>query len=89
MPTYDYRCEKCGHEFELMLPIARRNEPVETSCARESPVCGGEVKQIIVAASGLADPVRLGIRKPDDGFKDMMRRMKKNVHGAQNMDLNF
>ena len=89
MPTYDYRCEKCGHEFEIMLPIARRNEPVETPCARESPVCGGEVKQIIVSASGLADPVRLGIRKPDDGFKDMMRRMKKNVHGAQNMDLNF
>ena len=89
MPTYDYRCEKCGHEFEIMLPIARRKEPVETPSARESPVCGGEVKQIIVSASGLADPVRLGIRKPDDGFKDMMRRMKKNVHGAQNMDLNF
>jgi len=100
MPTYDYRCEKCGHEFEENLKIADRKIPTEELCEEqilqnENSVghgfekCGGEVKQIIVAASGLADPVRLGIRKPDDGFKDMMKRMKKNVHGAQNMDLNF
>ena len=100
MPTYDYRCEKCGHTFEESLKIADRNVPTESPCTQDIDVqqtkhmtfaeaCGGEVKQIIVAASGLADPVRLGIRKPDDGFKDMMRRMKKNVHGAQNMDLNF
>jgi len=100
MPTYDYRCEKCGHTFEEALKIADRNVPTESPCTQDidvqqtehmsfAEVCGGEVKQIIVAASGLADPVRLGIRKPDDGFKDMMRRMKKNVHGAQNMDLNF
>ena len=93
MPTYDYKCEKCDHTFEESLKIADREIPTEYPCEqqvhRAADICGGEVKQIIVAASGLADPVRLGIRKPDEGFKDMMRRMKKNVHGAQNMDLNF
>ena len=42
-----------------------------------------------VAFPGLADPIRLGLRKPDDGFKDMMKRMKRNVPGGENMNLNF
>jgi len=26
MPTYEYRCEKCGKEFELMLSLREREE---------------------------------------------------------------
>ena len=83
MPTYDYRCEKCGHEFEIMLPIARRNEPVETPCARESPVCGGEVKQIIVKASGFAyDNIRTKHSKKVPGwYTDKIKDMKRNIPG--------
>ena len=83
MPTYDYRCEKCGHEFEIMLPIARRTEPVETPCARESPVCGGEVKQIIVAASGFAyDNIRTKHSKKVPGwYTDKIKDMKRNIPG--------
>jgi len=28
MPTYDYKCEKCGHEFEDMLPIAEEMDSI-------------------------------------------------------------
>jgi len=33
MPTYDYECDACGHEFELFQGI---NDPLERKC----PECG-------------------------------------------------
>jgi putative FmdB family regulatory protein len=33
MPTYDYECDACGHEFELFQGI---NDPVQRKC----PECG-------------------------------------------------
>ena len=61
MPTYDYKCENCGHTFEEDLKIADRKIPTESPCEQRvlgliqaSPICGGEVKQIIVKASGFA-----------------------------------
>lgn len=33
MPTYDYECDACGHEFELFQSIS---EPVKRKC----PECG-------------------------------------------------
>ena len=33
MPTYDYECDACGHEFELFQSI---NDPVKRKC----PKCG-------------------------------------------------
>ena len=58
MPTYDYRCEKCGQTFEESLKIADREAPTEYPCEsqlhRAAPICGGKVKQVIVKASGFA-----------------------------------
>ena len=34
MPTYDYRCEECGHEFELFQSITARPVRVCPSCRR-------------------------------------------------------
>ena len=31
MPTYDYHCDACGHEFELFQSI---NDPIETTCPK-------------------------------------------------------
>lgn len=31
MPTYDYLCDACGHQFELFQGI---NDPVETKCPK-------------------------------------------------------
>jgi putative FmdB family regulatory protein len=33
MPTYDYQCDQCGHEFELFQSIS---DPVKRKC----PECG-------------------------------------------------
>lgn len=48
MPTYDYECQKCGHQFEAFQSITA--EPLKT-CAKSD--CRGEVKRLIGAGAGL------------------------------------
>ena len=48
MPTYDYECQKCGHQFEAFQSITA--EPLKT-CAKSD--CPGEVKRLIGAGAGL------------------------------------
>ena len=94
MPTYDYRCEKCGHTFEEDLKIADRKIPTESPCTQDINVqqtkhmsfaqaCGGEVKQIIVKASGFAyDNIRTKHSKKEPGwYSDKIKDMKRNIPG--------
>ena len=46
MPTYEYECNKCGHDFERFQSITAR--PVKTC-----PKCGGKVTRLISAGSGV------------------------------------
>jgi len=46
MPTYEYRCEECQHEFEKFQSMME--EPV-----KKCPVCGGKVKRLIGSGAGL------------------------------------
>ncbi len=36
MAIYEYRCQSCGNEFEVMKPISKADEP--SAC----PKCGGQ-----------------------------------------------
>ena len=68
MPTYEYRCEKCGHEFERDQRIT--DEPV-----KKCPSCrAARVKRLISATSFVlkgggwySDLYSSGKRKPDTG----------------------
>lgn len=42
MPTYDFRCETCGHEFEMTSSIAEREE--KAVC----PECGSHHVQTVI-----------------------------------------
>jgi len=81
MPTYDYECIKCGYVFEEDLKIADRKIPTEERC--RFPTCGGEVKQIIVKASGVAyDNIRTKHSKKEPGwFSDKIKDLKRNNPG--------
>jgi len=46
MPTYEYVCTACGHEFEAFQRISA--EPL-TTC----PACGGRVQRKISGGAGL------------------------------------
>ena len=45
MPTYDYRCSVCGHEFEEFQLIT--DDPL-----KECPKCGGKIERLIGAGGG-------------------------------------
>ena len=45
MPTYDYKCKKCGNVFEVFHSM--NSEPIKVC-----PKCGGEVKKLIGAGAG-------------------------------------
>ena len=46
MPTYEYRCLKCGAEFDHFQKMT--DEPLETC-----PECGGEVQRLISRGGGV------------------------------------
>jgi putative FmdB family regulatory protein len=54
MPTYEYICEKCGHQFEHVQSISAR--PLKTCpenvCARK-PWAKGKVKRAISGGAGI------------------------------------
>jgi len=45
MPTYEYQCRECRHEFERFQKIT--DPPVETC-----PECGGPVEKVLGAGTG-------------------------------------
>jgi putative FmdB family regulatory protein len=45
MPTYEYECEKCHHQFEQLQKII--DEPIKVC-----PICGGKVKRLISGGGG-------------------------------------
>ncbi|MBM3948260.1 MAG: zinc ribbon domain-containing protein [SAR202 cluster bacterium] len=46
MPIYEYACTSCRHEFELLRPMGRVNEPADC------PECDGRaLRQLSVFAS--------------------------------------
>jgi putative FmdB family regulatory protein len=47
MPTYEYRCGSCGHEFEKFQSITAKS-------LRKCPVCGkSSIKRLIGAGAGI------------------------------------
>lgn len=45
MPTYEYKCKACDHQFEQF-------EPITAEPRKDCPECGGEVKRLISPGAG-------------------------------------
>lgn len=75
MPTYDYACSACNQQFEKFLSIGNRHLPTEEPC----PQCAATgTVTLSIGAPPVGDAVRLGIRKIDGGFKEVLQR----IHAA-------
>lgn len=46
MPTYDYKCEKCGYRFEEL-------QSMNAAVLKECPKCKGAVKRLIGSGAGV------------------------------------
>ena len=89
MPTYDYKCENCGHTFEEDLKIVDRKIPTESPCEQivlgqiqASPNCGGKVSQVLAAPYFGYDNIKTKFSKKVTGWhSDQMKDMKRNIPG--------
>ena len=91
MPTYEYVCAKCGHEFEKFQPIA---DEALTTCLKE--VCAekkwarGRVKRKISTGGGLifkgsgfyitdyrSEGYKQAAKKDSDSAKPAARRQRR------------
>ena len=68
MANYSFRDTKTNKEFEVDMPISQLD-----AYKAENP----NLEQFISRAPALADPTRLGLHKPDAGFRDVLKRVKK------------
>lgn len=48
VPNYDYRCETCGHEFEVFQSM---NDAKLTDCPQGD--CAGQVKRLLGTGAGI------------------------------------
>jgi putative FmdB family regulatory protein len=74
MPLYDYRCSKCNHTFEQFQKIDDRNKPTRKPC----PKCKkNKVELALFGVAAICDPVRIGVKKHDKGWHEVMSRVNK------------
>lgn len=72
MPVYDYKCKNCGHTFDKVLSISKRNQPESQPC----PSCGKHEVGIAVGLSSIVSGVSLKDKRPD-GFREVLKNIKK------------
>ncbi len=78
MPTYDYKCNKCGKEFELFQSMSE--QPLS-----ECPDCQGPVKRLIGPGAGLIFKGS-GFYITDYRSKSYQEAAKKDTSGSASSD---
>ena len=68
MPTYNFRHRETGEITEKFFSISVREEYL-----KDNP----QLESILLGAPSLGDPIRLGIRKPDNGFREVLAKAKE------------
>ena len=78
MPTYEYECRECNHQFESFQWLDDRKKPEKDAC----PECGKKrIKLGYVSTNGSAPSMKMDdnqrIDKPHNvnGFQDVMERV--------------
>ena len=75
MPIYSMRNNETLEEFEVTLKYSELEKYL-----KENP----HIQQIFTKFPGFGDPVRLGLRKPDEGFRDVLKKAKIHKHNTIN-----
>lgn len=77
MPTYDFRNNNTQEEFTKLMSISAKEEYLA-----ENP----HIQQIHTGSGflGIGDPVRLGLKKPDASFRDVLKKAKVHKHNTIN-----
>lgn len=65
MPTYTFHNKETGEVFDKIMSWNSREEYL-----KENPNL-----ETIIGAPSFGDPVRLGVRRTDDGFKEVLSKI--------------
>lgn len=74
MPTYDFKNKDTGEVFEKIMKIAEREVYLQEN---------SNIEPFIGAAPAIGDSVRLGVRKIDNGFKDVLQQIHARTPGSR------
>jgi len=86
MPLYGYRCEECECQFDRLLGVSERDQPISEPC----PECGENgVKKLIDVCTMGVDANLTPDRATGGDWSKLMDRMKKgNVSKKYHKNLN-
>lgn len=73
MPTYKFRDKDTSLEFEKFMSISAREEFLKENTNLESVFNGAPM---------VCDPVRVGVRKKDTGFKEVLQKIHSKTPGS-------
>jgi len=70
LPTYLLKNINTNEEHELFMGISEKEDFLKAN---------PQFIQLLNGAPSIGDSIRLGLRKPDDAFRDRLREIKKNA----------
>lgn len=74
MPTYDFRDKTTGEVFSKIMKIAEKEQYL---------IDNPHIEQTHTVAPSMGDPVRLGVRKVDGGFKEVLQKIHGRAPGSK------
>lgn len=74
MPTYDFVNKDTGEVFEKSMKIAEREQYL---------IDNPNIVPHYGSAPAIGDPIRLGVKKVDNGFKEVLQKIHKRSPGSQ------
>lgn len=72
MPTYDFKCKSCEKVFSVICRISERGNQKCPECA------SSEYEAHFEETPSFGDPVRLGVRTIDNGFREVLSKINQN-----------
>lgn len=74
MPRYEFRNTITGEIFEKTMKISEKETYLELN---------PDVESWFSSAPSVGDPVRLGVRRIDNGFKEVLQKVAEKTPGGQ------
>jgi hypothetical protein len=68
MAIYTFKNLNTGDEFTTVMSMTEREEYLKAN---------PHIQQQLISAPAIGDSIRMGLVKPDNGFRDRLREIKK------------
>lgn len=76
MPDYTFKNNETGEVKEVSMKISELDQWKNEN---------NQWTQLITGTPGICDPIRIGIKKPDSSFRDILKNVK-HVHKKNNVN---